>query len=139
MSSVNIAELLKQEAVDIDGKFLTASTLSDGYTGTYQGNHLYRVTKEGVDYTVVPVDWDNYSKKFVDSDNPIIATQGGDTVFFVVNTTNEPYLNAGIQEETIKPEDVLEKQVLQAFLAFVADEFKLGIYNVFLTEEPSVQ
>lgn len=133
---VNLVDLLAQEEpIELEKKFLTATTISDGYTGTYQGDHLFLVEKEGADYTVSPVAWDEEKAEFKVADAPIITTDDK-TVFFVVSTTDKPYEHAGIKSVTIGEKEVLEKQVIQAFLAFIHDEYQLGIYNAFISGEP---
>lgn len=135
----NIADLLKPSvgAVELDGKYLVVSTLSDGYTGTVQGAYAYEVKKSGTDYKVSELIYDKGKNKFTPADAPIIMTDD-DTIFFVTRTLIDPYNYPVISEATVKAHEVKEKQVLQAFIAFAEDRFKLGVYNVFLADDPYI-
>lgn len=137
MAKEQIKDLLAQSTVDLDNKYLTVSTISDGFTGTLDGRHLYHVEKKGQELAVYPVLWSIKEGKLVHSDDPIIYTE--DTaVFFVVRTTVDPYNFPAIQKEVIKATQDKGKQVLQAFLAFADDKFSFGNYNLFIDSEPFV-
>lgn len=123
--------------VNIEDKYLHVPTLSDGYTGTVHGTYVYQVKKEGNDYKVAEVLYDEEKDKTYLSDEFIIMTDG-DIIFFMTRTTSDPYNFPAVSEEKLKDSDVKEKQVLQAFIAFAEDEFKLGVYNVFLADDPYI-
>ncbi|CAD0300370.1 hypothetical protein [Enterococcus phage vB_EfaH_149] len=136
---LNIEDLLKPETlkVAIDGKYLIVPTLSDGFTGTVAGGYAYAVTKKGTDYTVNELIYNQKDNTFKPSDEPIIITDDNE-IFFITRTLEDPYNYPVVATEKLKTKDVKEKQVLQAFLAFADDRFKLGVYNVFLADEPFV-
>lgn len=137
--SLKIIDLLKPSASDIflDKKYLVVDTISDGFTGTVQGGYSYLVTKTGEEYAVNELIYDVDKDTFNPSDEPIIVTDG-DQIFFVTRTLKDPYNYPVISAEKLRANDKKEAQVLQAFLAFAEDRFKLANYNVFIADEPCV-
>lgn len=136
---IKIADLLKPSvaSVDLDGKYLQVTALSDGYTGTVDGTYVYEVKKNGADYKVNEMLYSAKDDTFSLSDEPIIMTDG-DTIFYITRTTKDPYNFPAVSEAEVASHEVLEKQILQAFIAFAEDKFKFGNYNVFLAEDPYV-
>lgn len=126
-----------KEPIELDGMYLCAKTERDGYTETHQGNYWYLVEKDGVNYKVTPSNLDEKTGKFVKTDDPIIITE--DTfVFYVVGTNRDSYTFPILRKEEITSAEVLEKQILQAFIAFIEDRFRFGVYNIFVVEDPTV-
>lgn len=133
-----IEDLLTQtEPVVLADKFLHVSAISDGYTGTVNGTYVYAIKKEGTEYKVAELLYEAETDTFTENPDPVILTDGN-TIFYVTRTTSDPYDFPAISEEVVKEFETKEKQVLQAFLAFVADQFNFGNYNTFLTETPYV-
>lgn len=133
-----VEELLASaDPIELADKFLLVSTDSDGFTGTVAGTYVYAITKSGADYKVAESLYNAETGETSISDEPVIMTDG-DTIFFVTRTTKEPYEFPAVSTATVQEHEVLEKQVLQAFLAFVEDRFKFGVYNAFLASDPVV-
>lgn len=135
----SLVDLLKPSVttLELDGKYLVASTLSDGYTGTVKGTYVFEVKKTEDNYKVNELIYNKDKGTFEASDEPIIVTDEN-TIFFVTRTMSDPYNYPVISKETVKATEVKEKQILQAFIAFVEDRFKLGKYNVFLAKDPYI-
>lgn len=136
---INIADLLKPSVtvIELDGKYLQVNALSDGYTDTVAGTYVYEVKKDVSDYKVNELLYSADDDTFSLSDEPIIMTDGS-TIFYVTHTTKDPYNFAEVAEAEVAGHELMEKQILQAFLAFAEDKFKFGEYNVFLAEDPYV-
>lgn len=135
MATQKLKDLLGQELVTLADKFLIVSTIRDGYTGTYKGNHPYRVVQdENGEYAVYPV-YMNSEGVLVNEKYPIIQTDSG-VVFYTICTTIDPYNFARF--EGVADANTKEDQVLLAFEAFIWEEFRLGIYNVFIDSEPAL-
>lgn len=133
-----IEELLASaDPIELADKFLLVSTDSDGFTGTVAGTYVYAIAKSGTDYKVAESLYNAETGETSISDEPVIMTDG-DTIFFVTRTTKEPYEFPAVSTAVVQEHEVLEKQVLQAFLAFVEDRFKFGVYNAFLASDPVV-
>lgn len=137
-TSKKLVDLLKPSVkeVQIKDKYLRVETISDGYTGTVNGTYVYKVEEKGGDYKVGKFLTGKDGKQYV-NENSIIMTDG-DIIFFTTHTTKYPYEFPIVNQEKIESYDVKEKQVLQAFIAFVEDEFKSGVYNVFIEDEPDL-
>lgn len=127
-------EALAEETLTLDGRFLIVDTIHDGYTSTYKGNHPYRVVKTGLEYAVYPVYTKSDNGKLTNEKYPIIQTDG-DIVFFTVGSTVDPYNFTHFDQAKKVGTQTKEQQVLHAFEAFIADEFSLGNYNLFITSE----
>lgn len=132
MAKKDIREVLKQETVTVKDKYLQVKTFRDGYTRTHEGQYAYKVVEQGTDLFLFPVQTDGKGVLKVMKKSPIAYTDG-DNIHFVVNTLTDPYTQAFIRTEDIKGLDK-GKQLIQAFLAFVEDRFRFGIYNVFVAE-----
>ena len=116
----------------ITDKYLEVQTIRDGYTGTHYGSYNYKIVNEGGEYFVYPVETDGKGKLLTKKKSPIIYTDDN-VIYFVVSTINDPYNHPTIIEDNLEGK-TREKQVLQAFLAFVESNFKLGVYNVFYVD-----
>lgn len=125
------------DPIELDGVYLCATTERDGFTETHQGNYWYLVEKEGEDYKVTPSNYNKDLDAFEKIDAPIIITED-DFVFYVVGTNRDSYTFPILKKEEVTSAEVLEKQVLQAFLAFIKDRFRFGVYNIFVVTEPTV-
>ena len=132
MAKKDIREVLKQETVTVKDKYLQVKTFRDGYTRTHEGQYAYKVVEQGTDLFLFPVQTDGKGVLKVMKKSPIAYTDV-DNIHFVVNTLTDPYTQAFIRTEDIKGLDK-GKQLIQAFLAFVEDRFRFGIYNVFVAE-----
>ena len=132
MAKKDIREVLKQETVTVKDKYLQVKTFRDGYTRTHEGQYSYKVVEQGTDLFLFPVQTDGKGVLKVMKNSPIAYTDG-DNIHFVVNTLTDPYTQAFIRTEDIKGLDK-GKQLIQAFLAFVEDRFRFGVYNVFVAE-----
>ncbi|AAX92351.1 virion component [Staphylococcus phage Twort] len=130
MAKKNVNELLKQEKVEVANKYLQVVTHRDGYTRTHEGQYSYKVVDKSGELFIFPVQTDGYGKLQVMVDSPIAYTNGNN-IHFVVNTLTDPYTQAFIRTEEIKGLDK-GKQLIQAFLAFIEDRFRFGVYNVFV-------
>lgn len=136
MAVQKLADALKETTLALADKFLIVSTIEDGYTGTYQGNHPYKVLRNELgDYSVYPV-YLNPDGVLTNEKYPIIQTDG-DIVFFTLNTTVDPY-NFAFFDKVEEPNTNKEQQILLAFEAFIHDEFRLGSYNVFVDDTPAI-
>ncbi|WIW77373.1 hypothetical protein CKA15_162 [Listeria phage cka15] len=133
MAIKNIKDLLKESTVVLDGKYLQARTVTDGFTGTYQGNHSFKVEKTGSNYSVYPMYFDKDTKQMEKRKDPIIYTDDGE-IFFVVRTTVDPYNYPVIEQDFLTGKNT-EKQILQAFIAFSADEYSFANYNLFINDD----
>uniref|UniRef100_A0AAU8GRT9 Ig domain containing protein n=1 Tax=Mammaliicoccus phage MSShimriz1 TaxID=3230127 RepID=A0AAU8GRT9_9VIRU len=132
MAKKDIREVLKQETVTVKDKYLQVKTFRDGYTRTHEGQYSYKVVEQGTDLFLFPVQTDGKGVLKVMKNSPIAYTDG-DNIHFVVNTLTDPYTQAFIRTEDIKGLDK-GKQLIQAFLAFVEDRFRFGVYNVFVAD-----
>uniref|UniRef100_A0AB39C8A1 Ig-like protein n=1 Tax=Staphylococcus phage UHP46 TaxID=3234966 RepID=A0AB39C8A1_9CAUD len=132
MAKKDIREVLKQETVTVTDKYLQVKTFRDGYTRTHEGQYSYKVVEQGTDLFLFPVQTDGKGVLKVMKNSPIAYTDG-DNIHFVVNTLTDPYTQAFIRTEDIKGLDK-GKQLIQAFLAFVEDRFRFGVYNVFVAD-----
>lgn len=132
------------DPVVLDGAFLCASTLRDGYTDTYSGKHWYKVEKtvtgepeaQVTSYKVSPATYDKETDALVVTGDPIILTEG-DLIFYIVGTNRDSYTFPVLKQEAVTETQELEKQVLQAFLAFIADRFRFGLQHLYLVDETS--
>lgn len=131
MAVENVHELLKQETVTLADKYLQVKVLRDGYTRTHEGHYAYKAVDEDGELFLYPVETDGRGTLKVMKDSPIAYTDE-DNIHFVVNTLTDPYTQAHIRTEDIKGLDK-GKQLIQAFLAFVEDRFRFGVYNIFVT------
>lgn len=132
MAKKDIREVLKQETVTVTDKYLQVKTFRDGYTRTHEGQYAYKVVEQEGDLFLFPVQTDGKGVLKVMKNSPIAYTDG-DNIHFVVNTLTDPYTQAFIRTEDIKGLDK-GKQLIQAFLAFVEDRFRFGVYNIFVAE-----
>ena len=123
--------------IELGGTYLCATTARDGFTETHQGNYWYLVEKDGDDYKVTPSNYNKEKDAFEKIDAPIIITEDN-FVFYVVGTNRDSYTFPILKKEEVTSAEVLEKQVLQAFLAFIKDRFRFGVYNIFVVTEPTV-
>lgn len=135
MATQNIHEALKEETIEITDKFLLATTIEDGYTGTYKGNHPYRVVSNEGEYAIYPV-YLTADGHLTNEKYPIIQTDG-DVVFYTILSTIDPY-NFTCFDSKKANGLKKEQQVLLAFEAFIHDEFRLGSYNLFISDEPKI-
>jgi len=137
MARVTFDEAKEQGSVDIADKFLAVDTLRDGFTDTYTGTYSYRVIQdENGDYTIYPI-YRTHDGTLVNAKYPIIRTDG-DLILFSVRTTVNPYNFAYPETYTINEGDNKELRVLDAFHAFIKDQFALGgptPYNVFIDDD----
>lgn len=137
-TAIKLLDLIHgSDPIELDGKYLCATTERDGYTDTHQGNYWYLVEKEGDNYKVTPSNYDVKTDGFIKTDDPIIITEDN-FVFYVVGTNRDSYTFPILRKDEVTSVEVLEKQILQAFLAFIKDRFRFGVYNVFVVDEPSV-
>lgn len=132
MAKKDVREILKQDTVTVKDKYLQVKTYRDGYTRTHEGQYSYKVVEQEGDLFLFPVQTDGKGVLKVMKKSPIAYTDG-DNIHFVVNTLTDPYTQAFIRTEDIKGLDK-GKQLIQAFLAFVEDRFRFGVYNVFVAE-----
>ena len=130
MAKKNVNDVLKQETVTLTDKYLQVKVNRDGYTRTHEGQYAYKVVSEGEELFLYPVQTDGKGVLNIMKKSPIAYTDG-DNIHFVVNTVVDPYNHSFIRTEDIKGLDK-GKQLIQAFLAFVEDRFKFGVYNVFV-------
>lgn len=132
MAKKDIKDLLKQETVTVEDKYLQVKVNRDGFTRTHEGQYSYKVVSQEGELFLFPVQTDGKGVLKVMKQSPIAYTDG-DNIHFVVNTLTDPYTQAFIRTEDIKGLDK-GKQLIQAFLAFVDDRFKFGVYNVFVAD-----
>ena len=132
MAVKNIQDLLTQDSVTLTDKYLQVKVNRDGYTRTHEGIYSYVCKEKDGELYLFPIELDGKGTLYTMEASPIAYTDG-DNIHFVVNTVTAPYSQAFIRTEDIKGLDK-GKQLLQAFLAFVADRFSFGIYNVFLAD-----
>lgn len=130
MAKKNVNDILKQDSVTVTDKYLQVKVNRDGYTRTHEGQYAYKVVEDNGELFLFPVETDGRGTLNVLKDAPIAYTDG-DNIHFVVNTVVDPYNHSFIRTEDIKGLDK-GKQLIQAFLAFVEDRFKFGVYNVFV-------
>lgn len=133
MAVKKVDELLKQDSVSVANKYLQVVTLRDGYTRTHEGVYSYKVVEKEGELFLFPVQTDGRGKLSVMVESPIAYTDGNN-IHFVVNTLTDPYTQAFIRTEEIKGLDK-GKQLIQAFLAFIEDRFRFGVYNVFVVDK----
>lgn len=133
MAKKNVNELLKQETVEVANKYLQVVTHRDGYTRTHEGKYSYKVVDKSGELFIFPVQTDGYGKLQVMVESPIAYTDGNN-IHFVVNTLTDPYTQAFIRTEEISGLNK-GKQLIQAFLAFIEDRFRFGIYNIFVVDK----
>lgn len=130
MAKKNVNDILQQETVTLANKYLQVKVEQDGYTRTHRGQYAYKVVEDAGELFLFPVQTDGKGVLHVMKKSPIAYTDG-DNIHFVVNTLVDPYNTSFIRTEDIKGLDK-GKQLVQAFLAFVEDRFKFGVYNVFV-------
>lgn len=136
MATVTYEEALQDDLLVLKDKFLLVDTIEDGYTKTYLGNHPYRVTQsEAGDYAIYPV-FMKADSTLVNEKYPIIQTDG-EVIFFTVGSTIDPYNFTRFEKVDLNGKNK-EQQVLLAFEAFIMEEYRLGIHNVFLTDTPFI-
>ena len=133
MAKKNINDVLKQDSVTIADKYLQVKVNRDGYTRTHEGQYSYKVVEDKGELFLFPVQTDGRGTLNVMKNSPVAYTDG-DNIHFVVNTVVDPYNHSFIRTENIKGLDK-GKQLIQAFLAFVEDRFKFGVYNVFVANQ----
>lgn len=114
------------------GKFLVVETISDGYTGTVSGRYNYEIISNGLEVQIFPVFWNEEEKEFERTDEMVVYTEP-DTVFYVAQTTRDPYNHAVIEELAVEKGMNKDKRTLQAFKLFAKDKFSFSSYNIFLT------
>lgn len=146
MAVKTIEELIKgTEPIDLTGATLCAETNRDGYTGTYSGKYWFTVTtttsgepeSEVTNYEVAPAIFDQETQAFKASDDPIIITEGN-VLYRIVGTNRDSYTFPIVKEEIVEEHQVIEKQVLQAFLAFVADQYRFGVHHFYVIDSAEV-
>lgn len=133
MAKKSLQEVLTQDTVTLKDKYLQVRTEQDGYTRTHRGIYSYICKEQDGELFLFPIQLDGRGTINVMKDSPVVYTDG-DNIHFVVNTLFDPYHQSFIRTENIKGLDK-GKQLVQAFLAFIEDRFRLGVYNVFITNE----
>lgn len=130
-----LEDVIEQGTIALEGKYLIATTLHDGYTGTHPGDHVYKVIKAGTEYTVVPMEhvMVGTTETVKEGTQKIIFTEG-ENIFFSARTL-DPYDFAFTGQA--KAGASKEKAVLGAFKEFAAQNFALGTehaYHVLLVD-----
>lgn len=142
MAVKTIEELIMgTEPIVLTGATLCAETNRDGYTETYSGKYWFTITattsgepdSEVTNYTVAPATFDKDTQTFKASDDPIIITEGN-VLYHIVGTNRDSYTFPIVKEEIVEEHQVIEKQVLQAFLAFVADQYRFGVHHFYIMD-----
>lgn len=122
------------ETVNIKDKFLHVPTISDGFTNTVNGTYVYAVEEDNGDYKVSRYLYNPETDEKKPSEDPVIVTDGN-TIFFITHTLDTIDTPAMIEQEEIQEYESKEKQVLQAFLAFVDSEHGFIMHTSFLSDE----
>ena len=130
MAVKNIQDLLTQDTVELKDKYLQVRVNRDGYTRTHEGIYSYVCKEKDGELYLFPIELDGKGTLYTMEASPIAYTDE-DNIHFVVNTVTDPYTQAFIRTEDITGLNK-GKQLLQAFLAFVEDRFRFGVYNIFV-------
>ena len=130
-----INEAIKNGVTSLDGKLLIAKTIGDGFTKTYEGNHLFQVKKDGSDYQVFGAEIDPEKNELVLDEFPILFTEDGKYVKYVIKNADDPYHKPNLATDELADGDTLETQLLLAFIGFTHDYFSLAVYLDFIAEQ----
>lgn len=136
METKYVADVLKEDIVDIVDKFLVATTIHDGYTGIHPGDHVFKVVAEGEDLVVVPMvkELQGTEEVVVEGKETVIRTDGNIILFSA--RTLDPYDFPYTGSFEIKGDKA--KAVLNAFREFANQEFSLGgkhAYHILLADQ----
>lgn len=117
---LKIKDILQNEKkYNLDGAVLSVTTHQDSYTKVYGGVHGYKIVKTEDEYGVFEL------IDGVKHDLPIILTDG-EQVFYTAQTRINPYDFPYSRVIPVTAELTKDKAVLEAFLAFIQEEYQFG-------------
>lgn len=120
---------------------ITVVTDSNGFFSLHEGEHFFKIIKDGSDYSINEVTLDKAQNGATAKDaslgtldgqpafianEPVVFTKG-DTVYFTLSDSINPYtMKHVIQEEGKGDGNSVEYKLLLAFTAFAKDEFRFA-------------
>ena len=120
---------------------ITVVTDSNGFFSLHEGEHFFKIIKDGSDYNINEVTLDKAQKGATAKDaslgtldgqpafianEPVVFTKG-DTVYFTLSDSINPYtMKHVIQAEGKGDSNSIEYKLLLAFTAFAKDEFRFA-------------
>lgn len=127
-------DLILKGNADIDGKVLLVESKNFTFPKINEGRHGFKVSKDGEDFLIKPLVYDEKTNDYVEAEAPIVFTSGED-IFFYSKRALAPYLDMKANQIKLAEGQDLATQVLAAFDAWAKSEFSMGVYNILLTDE----
>ena len=118
----------------LDGKILVVDTKRQAYPRVDQGAHSYQIVKTGSDYAIYPQLVKADHSGLENAKEPVVFTDNN-VIFFNVRRESAPYFDLISRREPLGSGQVLEQQVLQAFIAYVRSHFSMGKSYILLTDD----
>lgn len=131
-------DLILKGNADIDGKVLLVESKNFTFPEINEGKHGFKVSKDGADFLIKPLVYDEKTNDYVEAEAPIVFTSGED-IFFYSKRALAPYLDKAANQIKLAEGQDLSVQVLAAFDAWAKSEFSMGVYNILLTDEPFME
>ena len=120
---------------------ITVVTDSNGFFSLHEGEHFFKIIKDGADYSINEVTLDKAQNGATAKDaslgtldgqpafianEPVVFTKGG-TVYFTLSDSINPYtMKHVMQAEGEAKSNSTEYKLLLAFTAFAKDEFRFA-------------